>query len=96
MPKQDQLAVATPFQNLPFAECGFTTQETRRILVVGKTKFFEEVLPELESYLEGTRRVVTGRSIIAYRERRLAEPRQSRPTPKKHCEKRRSEVSASK
>jgi len=76
MTKQDQLAGLAPVPNVPFDECGFTTLQTRQLLAVGKTRFFEEVLPELESYLEGTRRVVTGRSIRAYRERRLAEPYQ--------------------
>ena len=62
-----------PISNIPFEERGFTTRQTRQILAAGKTRFFEEILPELESYLEGTRRIITGRSILAYRNRKLAE-----------------------
>jgi hypothetical protein len=80
---QDQLASAAPVSGVPFDECGFTTQQARQILAAGKTRFFEEILPELESYLEGTRRIITGRSIRAYRERKIAEPRQKLPTPRR-------------
>jgi hypothetical protein len=81
---QDQFNAASPISNdqVPFDERGFTTQQTRQILGAGKTRFFEHILPELESYLEGTRRIVTGRSIRAYRERRLAEPPVKRATHK--------------
>jgi hypothetical protein len=79
---QDQFAAgAAAFisnDQIPFDERGFTTTHTRQILAAGKTRFFEDILPELESYLEGTRRIVTGRSIRAYRERRLAEPPRKR------------------
>jgi hypothetical protein len=71
-------AGAVQISNIPFDKRGFTTQQTRQILAVGKTRFFEEILPQLESYLEGTRRIVTGRSILAYRERKLAEPPRKR------------------
>jgi hypothetical protein len=56
-----------------FEDCDYTVEQTKRILAVGATKFFKEVLPELENYLQGTRRIITGRSIKAYRERKLAE-----------------------
>src|SRR6516164_24048 len=88
--QQDQFNTASLISNdqVPFDERGFTTQQTRQILGAGMTRFFEHILPELESYLEGTRRIVTGRSIRAYRERRLAEPRASRPMPQNPYEKR--------
>jgi len=57
----------------------YTTAETRRFLPAGKTKFFMEILPQLESYLEGTRRIITGRSIRKYRDAKLAEPARKRP-----------------
>src|SRR5262249_48379396 len=100
--RQDQFAArAAPLisnHQIPFDGRGSTAKQTRQILAAGKTRFFENILPELESYLEGTRRIVTGRSIRAYRERRLAEPQQKRPTPhvgnpKNHHEKRRSRKS---
>ena len=95
---QDRLEVHTvPISNLPFEECSFTTTETLRILGCSKTFLFDELLRngELQSYLDGTRRKITGSSIKAYRERKLAE-RQSRPRPKNHNEKRSGEVAASK
>jgi hypothetical protein len=73
-------AAASPIKPL-VDDFGYTTKETRRFLPVGKTKFFTEILPQLDSYLEGTRRIIIGRSIRAYRERKLAEPRQKRPSP---------------
>jgi hypothetical protein len=65
-----------------FEDCNFTAEETQRILAVGTTTLFDKLLRnrELESYLEGTRRIITGRSILAYRERKLAEA-QKLPTP---------------
>jgi hypothetical protein len=63
-----------------FEDCDYTTEQTQRILAVGTTTFFTRVLPELESYLQGNRRIITGRSILAYRERKLGEPRQMSAT----------------
>ena len=82
--QQDQFNTASLVANdqVPFDERGFSVAQTRQILAVGKTRFFEHILPDLESYLEGTRRIVTGRSIRAYRERRLAEPPTKRVTNK--------------
>ena len=57
---------------------GYTTAETRRFLPSGKTKFFTDILPQLESYLEGTRRIVIGRSIRKLRDAKLAEPSRKR------------------
>ena len=91
--QQDQFNTASNDQ-VPFDERGFTTQQTRQILGAGKTRFFEHILPELQSYLEGTRRIVTGRSIRAYRERRLAEPPAKRATYKPTKKRRSPEKSA--
>ena len=94
--QQDQFNTASLISNdqVPFDERGFTIQQTRQILGVGKTRFFEHILPELESYLEGVRRIVTGRSIRAYRERRLAETPVKRAT-YKPTKQRRSRKSGS-
>jgi hypothetical protein len=90
---QDQFNTAVISNDqVPFDERGFTIQQTRQILAVGKTRFFEHILPELQSYLEGTRRIVMGRSIRAYRERRLAEPPAKRAT-YKPTKKRRNRTS---
>src|SRR6516165_3395735 len=93
---QDQFNTASLVSNdqVPFDERGFTIAQTRQILGVGKTRFFEHILPDLQSYLEGTRRIVTGRSIRAYRERRLAEPPVKRVT-YKPTKQRRSRKSGS-
>jgi hypothetical protein len=72
----------------------YTTEQTRRFLPSGKTKFFTEILPQLESYLEGTRRIITGRSIRNYRDGKIA-AEQSRVRPKNPHEKRRSRKSGS-
>lgn len=81
--------------SVPFEERDFTTAQVQQLLAVGKTTLFTTILPQLETYFEGTRRKITGRSIRAYRDRKLAEPRQKRPTeqlrkPKTRNEKRRS------
>ena len=94
MTKQQQDQFNTSNNQVPFDERGFSIQETRQILGVGKTRFFEHILPELQSYLEGTRRIVTGRSIRAYRERRLAEPPAKRATYKPTKKRRSPEKSA--
>ena len=80
---RDRLEVHTvPISNIPFEDCSFTTAETLRILGCSKTFLFDELLRngELESYLDGTRRKITGSSIKAYRERKLQE-RQRRSMP---------------
>jgi hypothetical protein len=71
-----------PISNLPFEDCSFTTAETLRILGCSKTFLFDGLLRngELESYLDGTRRKITGSSIEAYRRRKLQE-RQRRSMP---------------
>jgi hypothetical protein len=59
----------------------FTSAQTRAILQDGKTKFFEQDLPELEYFLDGNKHKITGRSILALIEKRLAAARVARPTP---------------
>jgi hypothetical protein len=66
--------------NLPFDERLFTSKQTQQILAVGKTSFFK-ILPELEAFLDGNRLKITGRSILAYQERRLAAGRVRRSMP---------------
>jgi len=41
------------------------------MLGCGKTKLYEDLLPELDSYLEGTKRMITVASIAALIEKRL-------------------------
>ena len=62
-----------------FEDCDFTTAETQQLLACGTTTLFYELIRtgELESYVRGARRIITGRSILAYRERKLAEARLS-------------------
>jgi hypothetical protein len=86
--------MATTNPEILVDDFAYTTEQTRRFLPSGKTKFFTEILPQLESYLEGTRRIITGRSIRTYRESKIA-AEQFRPTPKNHHEKRRSRKSGS-
>jgi hypothetical protein len=67
--------------DLPFAERLFTSRQTQEILAEGKTKFFEESLPELEAFLDGNKLKITGKSIQALIARRVAGGRKPRPTP---------------
>jgi hypothetical protein len=78
MSKQ-QSALAAAAKQALVDDYGYTTAETRRFLPSGKTKFFTDILPQLESYLEGTRRIITGRSIRKLRDAKLAEPLHKRP-----------------
>jgi hypothetical protein len=43
------------------------------LLGCGKTRLFENILPELDSYLEGSKRMITVESIEKLIERRLAQ-----------------------
>jgi hypothetical protein len=70
--------------DLPFDERLFTSEQTQRLLAVGKTTFFDKVLPQLQAFLDGNKLKISGRSIREYQERRLAEPRQPRPTSQLH------------
>jgi len=74
--EQHELIAAPTAGAAAFEDCDYTVEQTKRILAVGATTFFAKVLPELESYLQGTRRIITGRSILDYRKRKLAESRQ--------------------
>ena len=75
-------------QSIPFEDRDFGSAQLLQIFSCGKTTLFGEIIPHLEVYYEGSRLKATGRSIIKYRERKLAEPRVSRPMPKNHHEKR--------
>jgi hypothetical protein len=68
-------------RGLSFEDCDYGTPQLLQIFSCGKTTLFTEILPQLETYYEGTRVKATGRSVKAYRERKLAEPRQKRSTP---------------
>src|SRR6516225_5492367 len=68
----------TETDNLPFAECVFTSKQTQKILAEGKTKFFEESLPKLDAYLDGNKLKITGKSIQALIASRLKGGRQPR------------------
>ena len=70
--------------NLLFGERLFTSKQTQQLLAVGKTTFFNKVLPELEAFLDGNKLKITGHSILRYQERRLAEPRLPRSLPQFH------------
>ena len=62
-----------------FEDCDYTTTETQQLLACKTTTLFDELIRtgELESYVRGSRRIITGRSILAYRERKLAEAQQT-------------------
>ena len=86
------VALTSSEQSIPFEHRDFGSAQLLQIFNCGKTTLFEEILPELEKqggvYYEGNRVKATGRSIIKYRERKLAEPRVSRPRPRNPYEKR--------
>jgi hypothetical protein len=73
----------TTAASISFEDRDFTTAQTQQILSCGKTTFFLKILPELERdgyvYWEGSRRKINGRGILAYRERKRAEPPRKRP-----------------
>jgi hypothetical protein len=86
---------------IPFEDCSYSVQETLRILAARPTTFFGKILPQLDSYLEGSRRKITGESIQRYRANKLAEASQksalgsrgSKQLHKSRNEKRRSRKS---
>jgi hypothetical protein len=90
----DQVAGATA-RGLAFEERDYGTPELLQIFSCGKTTLFTDILPQLETYYLGNRVKATGRSVKALRDRKLAEPRQSRLRPKNHNEKRRSRKTGS-
>jgi hypothetical protein len=75
--------------DIQFKDRDFNTAQLLQLFSCGKTTLFQEIIPHLEIYYEGSRLKATGRSIIKYRERKLAEPRVSRPMPEHHEKKRR-------
>ena len=78
--------------NLPFDQRLFTSKQAREILAEGKTKFFEDSLPDLEAFLDGNKLKIIGRSIPELIERRLAVGRQPRAIPQ--LRKSRTEIAA--
>jgi hypothetical protein len=77
--RQDQLkasAAAIDRFSIPFEDRDFSPKQTGQILSRGKT-FINDLVQrgELESYLAGPSRRITGRSIQAYRQRKLQESR---------------------
>jgi hypothetical protein len=83
MVKDQPGPAVAPISTIPFEERDFTAKQAREILAVGKTRFFQEVLPRLESTFEGARLIISGRSIKAYREFRYSQARQRRQTPRR-------------
>jgi len=80
---------------LPLEDRDLRTAEACQAIGCKKTKLFDLIAAgEVDSYLDGTVRKITGASIVARRQRKLAEA-QSRPRPKNHHEKRRSRKSGS-
>jgi len=79
--------------SLPLEQRDLRTAEACQALACKKTKLFDLIAAgEVDSYLDGTVRKVTGASIVRRRQRMLAEA-QSRPRPKNRHEKRRSRTS---
>jgi hypothetical protein len=73
------VALTSSEQSIPFEHRDFNTAELLQIFSCGKTTLFQDIIPHLEIYYEGPRIKATGRSIIKYRERKLAEPRRKHP-----------------
>jgi len=69
--------------DIPFAERLFTSAQTQKILQDGKTKFYEQDLPELDYFLDGNKLKITGASILRLIKKRLAAPRVPRPVPQR-------------
>jgi hypothetical protein len=92
-----------PTSAIPFEDCDYSVRETLRILAARPTNFWANILPKLDSYLDGNRRKITGESIQRYRANKLAEASQksavgfrgSKQLHKSRNEKRRSRKSGS-
>src|SRR6516165_6882610 len=82
--------------SIPFSECVFTSKQTRRILAEGKTKFFQESLPNLDAYLDGNKLKITGKSIQDLIASRLKGGRQPRPVPQRNQRKLEENTAAAK
>jgi hypothetical protein len=75
---------------LPLEDRDLRTAEACQALGCKKTKLFDLIAAgEVDSYLDGVVRKITGASIVARRKRKLAEATQSRPRPENHHEIRR-------
>jgi hypothetical protein len=95
--KADAAAIASVEQPalLPLEERDLRTAQACQAIGCKKTKLFDLIADrEVDSYLDGTVRKITGASIVARRKRLLAQE-QSRPRPQNHHEKRRSRKSGS-
>src|SRR6516162_11828167 len=76
--------------SLPLEDRDLRTAEACQALGCKETKLFDLIAAgEVDSFLDGTVRKITGASIVARRQRKLAEA-QSRPRQKNYREKRRS------
>ena len=81
---------------LPLEDRDLRTGEACQALACKKTKLFDLIAAgEVDSYLDGPVRKITGASIVARRKRKLAEAQQSRPRPANHHELRRSRETGS-
>ena len=88
--KVDATAISIEQPLLPLEDRDLRTAEACQAIGCKKTKLFDLIAAgEVDSYLDGTVRKITGASIVARRQRKLAEA-QARPRPKNHHEKRRS------
>jgi len=75
--------------DLPLEDRDLRTAEACQALACKKTTLFRMIASgEIDSYLDGTVRKITGASIVARRKRKLAEAQQSRPRPENHHERR--------
>jgi hypothetical protein len=87
-------SIADTLALLPLEDRDLRTGEACQALGCKKTKLFDLIAAgEVDSYLDGTVRKITGASIVARRQRKLAEAQQSRPRPENHNEIRRSRES---
>jgi hypothetical protein len=88
--KVDATAISIEQPLLPLEDRDLRTAEACQAIGCKKTKLFDLIAAgEVDSFLDGTVRKITGASIVARRQRKLAEA-QSRPRPKNYHEKRRS------
>jgi hypothetical protein len=88
--KQSASAFFSQTTSLPLEDRDLRTAEACQALGCKKTKLFDLIATgEIDSYLDGPVRKITGASIVARRKRKLGEAQQSRPRPENHHETRR-------
>jgi hypothetical protein len=89
----DEVGAAAIVNDIPFEHRSFGPAQLEQLFGCKKTTVFLKIIPELDElggvYYEGNRVKATGAAVLALKARRLAEPRQSRPIPKNHHEKKR-------